>query len=196
MLASKIYYKYIYVKSCAVSRQACLNVAKQMALIFSFWFSQSAFSANTTRNWLKGAFNTTYNILYKFYQKQETSTVSLMSNHSTNRENQCLMYLDDGASADLCSSQSIFPRFILLCLYREPRLETPRRPYNTGLKPNQLKTPTPKSLTKTQTPPPNHQKWEKNDRKVSIINLGKNITCWSPVRTYTYTIVSNRVGNL
>ena len=125
MLASKIYYMYIYVKSVAVSRQACHNVAKQMALIFSFSFSQSAFSANTTRNWLKGAFNTTYNILYKFYQKQETSTVSLMSNHSTERENKCLMYLNNDVSADL----KVFSPGLFFYVYIErPNPKNPEGP--------------------------------------------------------------------
>ena len=45
-----------------------------------------------------------------------------------------------------------FPRVILLCLYREPQPENPRWPHTTGPKPHKLKTPTPKTLFKTQTP--------------------------------------------
>ena len=55
-----------------------------------------------------------------------------------------------------------FPRVILfLCLYREPQPKKPRRPHTTGLKPHQLKTPTPKTQYKTPTPKPqtpNHHK--------------------------------------
>ena len=53
-------------------------------------------------------------------------------------------------------------RFILLCLYRKPQPEKPRRAHTTGPKPTQLKTPIQKTQSKTPTPKPrtlNNHKW-------------------------------------
>ena len=70
-----------------------------------------------------------------------------------------------------------FPRPVfLLCLYREPLPKKRRGPHTAGPKPNQLKTPTPKTQSKTPTlqpKTPNHYKLAKNKKKIIKNNPGK-----------------------
>ena len=66
--------------------------------------------------------------------------------------------------------QSFFPRVILLCLYKEPKPQQPRKPYTTDPTPHQLKTPTQK--TQFITPPPNPQttiKVQKGEKNIKNI---------------------------
>ena len=102
--------------------------------------------------------------------------------------------------------QSFFPRFILRYLFREPQPQKkPRRPHTTGPTPHQLKTPTPKTRSKTTnlTPqyhnlqPLNHHKWAKMRNKSKNTPGKKYSVCQngsSSVLPTVYAVPSPKCG--
>ena len=88
--------------------------------------------------------------------------VETSSNHWMNYHN--------GMSQSHAAHKSITHHFfpILLCIYRALQPKKPRRPPTTGPKPHQLKTPNPKTQSKTPTQKPHtpkHNKWVKIRKK-------------------------------